>query len=89
MAHSVGTCSNGARGATTGEFPDAITVSDGTFSATAKMNHGTTTVKVSGSFKHQNTRMAGHLRVRGNAAGCSGIDTGTVKWSAKQPKGQK
>ena len=85
----LGTCTRGANGATTGEFPKAITVKDGSFSATATMNHGTTTVKVSGSFKHQNTRMKGKLRVRGNVAGCSGIDTGTVSWSAKQPKGQK
>jgi hypothetical protein len=85
----VGTCSGGSTSATTGEFPKAIAVTDGTFSATAKMNNGRTTVKVSGSFKHQNTRMKGKLRVRGNVAGCSGIDTGTVKWSAKQPVGQK
>lgn len=85
----VGTCARGSTSATTGEFPSAITVKDGSFSATGKLNHGAMTVKVSGTFKHQNTRMAGHLRVRGKVAGCSGIDTGTVKWSAKQPAGQK
>jgi hypothetical protein len=85
----LGRCSNGANGATTGEFPKAITVKDGTFSATSTANHGHMTIKVSGSFKHQNTRMKGKLRVRGDVAGCSGIDTRTVKWSAKQPKGQK
>jgi hypothetical protein len=85
----VGTCSRGSTGATTGEFPNAIKVTDGAFSATAKMNHGNTTVKVSGAFTHQNSHMHGKLRVRGNVAGCSGIDTGTVKWSAKQPVGQK
>ena len=88
--HNVlGTCSRGSAGATTGVFPKDITVKGGAFSASAKMNHGTTTVKVSGSFKHQNKRMKGKLRVRGSVAGCSGIDTGTVSWSAKQPKGQK
>jgi hypothetical protein len=84
----IGTCSRGNTSATTGELPKAITVKDGAFSATEKMNNGTTTVKVSGSFTHQNTRMKGKLRVHGNVAGCSGIDTGTVKWHAKQPKGQ-
>jgi hypothetical protein len=85
----LGTCSRGANGATTGQLSKAITVKDGAFSATQKLDHGATTVKVSGSFTHQNTRMKGKLRVRGDVAGCSGIDTGTVKWHAKQPKGQK
>jgi len=84
----IGTCSGGNTGATTGQLPKAIAVKDGAFHATEKMNNGRTTVTVSGSFKDHNTRMKGKLRVKGNAPGCSGIDTGTVKWSAKQPKGQ-
>jgi hypothetical protein len=52
------------------------------------MNAGRETVKVSGVFKHHNTRMAGKLRVTGTVAGCSTLDTGKVSWHGKQPAGQ-
>ena len=76
------------RGATTDQFPKAIKVKDGAFQATGTIGTGTT-VTVSGKFKHQNTKMAGKLRVHGNVPGCSGADTGTVSWTAKQPAGQR
>jgi hypothetical protein len=86
--HNVpGTCSGRSSSATTGEFPDVVKVSSGKFSATGKV--GNATVKVTGKFKSSNTRMAGTLRVHGPVAGCSAIDTGTVSWTAKQPRGQR
>lgn len=84
----VGTCTGGRSGATTGEFPKAMRVTGGVFGATGKINNGRTTVKVSGRFKHHNRRIVGKLRVHGTVPGCSGFDTGTVSWSAKQPAGQ-
>ena len=88
--HNVlGSCGGAQRGATTGEFPSAITVKNGAFSATGHLNAGRETIKVSGTFKHSNQRMSGKLRVHGTVAGCSAIDTGTVGWHAKQPAGQK
>jgi hypothetical protein len=84
--HNVpGSCS-GRSSATTGEFPDVVKVKDGKFDATGNLGNGT--VKVTGKFKSSNKRMAGTLRVHGPVAGCGAIDTGTVKWTAKQPAGQ-
>ena len=84
----VGSCAGGRQGASTGEFPDTIKVEGGSFSATGHLNNGHTTVTVSGTFKHHATKVAGKLRIRGAVAGCSGLDTGTVDWHAKQPAGQ-
>jgi hypothetical protein len=84
--HNVpGSCASRSS-ATTGEFPDPVRVKDGKFTATGKLGNGT--VKVTGKFKSGNTRMAGTLRVHGSVAGCPSIDTGTVRWTAKQPGGQ-
>jgi hypothetical protein len=84
----IGSCASSGSGATTGELPSAVKVTDGKFSATEHLNAGRMTVTVSGGFSHHNRRMAGKLRVQGTVAGCSSIDTGTVAWHAKQPAGQ-
>src|SRR3954454_24532181 len=84
----VGTCSGRGTSATTGELPTAVSVSGGSFSTTQHLNGGRTTVTISGGFHHHNRRVAGKLRVRGTAPGCGAIDTGIVKWHAKQPAGQ-
>jgi hypothetical protein len=84
----VGSCAGGRQGASTGEFPDAIKVKHGSFSATGHINSGRTTVIVSGTFKHHATKVAGKLRIRGVVPGCAGLDTGTVDWHAKQPAGE-
>ena len=85
--HNVpGSCSGSRATATTGEFPDAVKVKDGKFSATGKVGNATVTVK--GKFKSSSTRMVGTLRVHGPVAGCAAIETGTVRWTAKQPAGQ-
>jgi hypothetical protein len=87
--HNVlGSCNGRAGGASTGELPDAVAVSGGTFSTTQHLNGGRTTVKISGRFKHHRTRMAGSLRVHGTVPGCAQFDTGTLTWHAKQPAGQ-
>jgi hypothetical protein len=84
----VGSCGAGRSGASTGEFPSAIKVKHGSFSATGHLNAGRTTVTVSGSFKHHGTKMAGKLRIHGTVPGCASLDTGTVDWTAKQPAGE-
>jgi hypothetical protein len=87
--HNVlGGCSGRGTSATTGEIPDAVAVSGGSFSTTQHLNGGRLTVTISGAFHHHNKRMAGKLRVHGTVPGCAAIDTGTVKWHAKQPAGQ-
>jgi hypothetical protein len=85
----VGACSGRGTSATTGEIPSPISVQARAFSATEHLNGGRLTVTVSGRFKHQDQRMSGKLRVHGTVPGCAAIDTGTVRWSAKQPAGQK
>ena len=84
----IGTCS-GRTSATTGEFPSDIAVDNGQFSETGHLNRGRLTITVSGEFTHHKTQMDGRLRVRGTVPGCPSIDTGVVKWDAKQPAGQK
>ena len=66
------------------EFKAMIKVDkDGKFQGKgpAENNRGAT-VQITGRFKHHDKKAVGTLRMKGAAAGCSGLDTGIVHWSA-------
>jgi hypothetical protein len=52
------------------------------FSGTRTINGGKLTIKVSGRFKSDFSKVSGTLRVHGTVPGCKSAATGPVKWHA-------
>jgi hypothetical protein len=77
-------CSPSGSTATTGEFGKTMSVDgSGQFQGRGHMQgYPDAHVKVTGQFKHHNTRAVGTFHLHGTIPGCLNADTGTLDWHA-------